>query len=83
MIESVVRDVVERTTGNDNVSKTEPLMNAGLDSLSAVEFRNTLQKEFNIPMDSTLLFDYPTIEDITNLVVSRFEEISKKSGPEP
>jgi acyl transferase domain-containing protein len=45
----------------------QPLFDAGLDSLAAVEFRNILAAEFHRPLSSTLLFDYPTL-----LALARF-----------
>ena len=48
-------------------------MDSGVDSLSSVELRNHIQSEFNVSIDSTLLFDYPTINDIVLHVCSYFE----------
>ena len=57
--------MVRRTTGS-SVDADSPLMDAGLDSLGAVELRNLLRQVSGegVPLPSTLVFDYPSMEAI-------------------
>ena len=43
-----------------------PLFDAGLDSLMAVEFRNVLADAFGRSFASTLLFDYPSLQKLSD-----------------
>ena len=53
------------------VSSTEPLMAAGLDSLSSVEFKNSLESKLAVQLPSTLVFDYPSVNAIAELISSQ------------
>jgi len=44
----------------------QPLGELGLDSLLAVELRNTLSRSLGVGLSPTLLFDYPTVEAVTD-----------------
>lgn len=53
------------------VEPTVPLMDAGLDSLSTVDLRNAIVQKFGMELPSTLLFDYPTVCDLTRYIMDK------------
>ena len=53
------------------VGLRQPLSELGLDSLMAVEFRNTCASALERTLPATLLFDYPTIEALGRLHLAR------------
>lgn len=55
------------------IDPQQGLSDLGLDSLTAVEFRNLLQKHLDCRLPSTLLFDYPTLARLTDHLVHRLE----------
>lgn len=55
--------------GLDPATRIDPraaLKDIGLDSLMAVELRNALNRSAPKPLPATLLFDYPTLDALTN-----------------
>merc|ERR1719389_94457 len=61
--------------GAESLEADVPLMEAGLDSLAAVEFQSTLSKQFSgVAMPSTLMFDMPSIQQISDFVFSNLQE---------
>lgn len=60
-----------------HIEPDQPLFDAGLDSLAAVEFRNILAAEFQRTLSSTLLFDYPTLNALHTFFAPKQPESPK------
>merc|ERR1712151_292810 len=80
MVRSQVRDTTASLIGLDEDSFFDdtPLMDSGMDSLSSVEFRNQLAKDFQMNLPATLTFDYPSIKSLIQHIVE-----TSKSAPPP
>jgi acyl carrier protein len=75
VVSAAVLDVAKQITGGDDeLHGDTALMDAGLDSLSALSFRQTLSQNMGVKLPSSFVFDYPTINEVTNRIV----EISKE-----
>merc|ERR1711912_91909 len=60
---------------DDSVHMDSPLMETGMDSLSSVQFRNVLMRAFDgMTMPASLMFDYPTVLQITDHVVAQSKQ---------
>lgn len=59
-----------RLRPGQDIDPRERLFDLGVDSLIAVELKNRLQSELGVPISSTLLFDYPTIESLANYILA-------------
>jgi len=65
----IIAMVKNMVGGGDEVDGDTPLMESGVDSLASVELRTQLQGEFKVNLPSTVMFNYPTIEGLTGLLV--------------
>lgn len=61
----IVENMLDR-----NVNVDQPLMEAGLDSLGAVELRNEISSVFNMSFPATFIFDQPTITSLGKAIAS-------------
>ena len=69
VVHNFVRERAHRARGIDPgrpIDPRTPLGDLGLDSLLAVELRNTLGTALGTSLPATLLFDYPTIAALTD-----------------
>ncbi len=56
------------SSANVNIEVDEPLHELGIDSLTAVEIRRSLETAFGSKFPATLIFDYPTILGIAKYI---------------
>ena len=80
-IAAAVHSTISGVLGS-SVSNSAPLMAAGLDSLGMVELRNALQNKLGLQLPSTLVFDYPTADDITAYITSQLPSAAVSTGVE-
>jgi acyl transferase domain-containing protein/NAD(P)-dependent dehydrogenase (short-subunit alcohol dehydrogenase family)/acyl carrier protein len=64
------------------IERHQSLHDVGLDSLMAVELRNTLCQRLNCTLTPTVLFDYPTIETLVNYLADQVLDM-EMGGREP
>jgi acyl carrier protein len=72
-VQAQVQDAVRSIMGAD-ISTDEPLMAAGLDSLGAVELKNSLECRLGLQLPGTLVFDYPSAAAIAGYVETLLPE---------
>ncbi|WP_309891777.1 SDR family NAD(P)-dependent oxidoreductase [Archangium sp.] len=75
ILESHVRQVVEGTLGWDASAGEElgakrGFVDVGMDSLMAIEIRNRLQRELDVTLAATTLFNYSTLGTLTEHLAS-------------
>ncbi len=84
---TVVRDTVVKVLRLDAARpphREQRLMDFGVDSLMAVEFRNVLSKTLGLPkkLPATLIFDHPTVDAIARyLSTTAFKDVAAKPAP--
>jgi aryl carrier-like protein len=81
-IKQVVLNVAKGVLQQDALAADAPLMEAGMDSLTAVEFRNRLTKELpGVKLSNTVMFDYPTVDAIAGFALSQVAPAAAGVGP--
>lgn len=67
---SMIVELASEATGEEDIDLDTPLMDAGLDSLASVNFRQRLQAESGLSMPASLVFDYPTVRALIDFMRS-------------
>mmetsp|Transcript_7962 Transcript_7962/g.22381 ORF Transcript_7962/g.22381 Transcript_7962/m.22381 type:complete len:463 (+) Transcript_7962:132-1520(+) len=64
-----VKAVAHEVMGT-HIDENAPLMSAGLDSIAAIEFVNTLSERLCLKIEHTALFDHPTLNSLAGFLSS-------------
>ncbi|KAF8821373.1 putative type I fatty acid synthase, partial [Cardiosporidium cionae] len=70
---AVIKSATEILGGNSISKFDAPLYELGIDSISAVEFAETLSNELQMDLEPTLLFNYPTVSDMIDFLVKEMQ----------
>jgi myxalamid-type polyketide synthase MxaE and MxaD len=73
LVTSVVRHAVGRVLRlpESRIDDRQPFGGLGLDSLMAIELRNSLETEVGFKLSATMAWNYPTVADLSAHVLSR------------
>ena len=63
--------LVAKSVLGSEVGLDDPLMEAGLDSLGSVEFKNAVEARTGVKLPITTVFDYPTIRAMADFLCSK------------
>ena len=64
-LDSMVSQIVGKILGSSEIVPEMPLVVMGMDSLSSLELRSALEDNFSLSLPATILYDCPTINDLT------------------
>jgi len=67
--------------GDHEIESDRGFREMGMDSLMSIAFRNTLQRDLDIPLPATLAFNYPTLTAITAYLSDALAPVTEE--PEP
>ena len=76
-IEGIIASECASIFSGTSIDRDAPLMDAGLDSLAAIELRTALASKFGLVLPATLLFDYPTISTVALHISKLLERTSE------
>lgn len=77
-----IQELALQLVNDEELTQDTPLMDAGLDSLSMVQFRNTLQQQFpGVPMPASLIFDNPSVRAVSLNIVEELKAAHEAGRP--
>jgi len=77
-----INELAMALLSSDELFQDTPLMDSGLDSLSMVQFRNTLQQQFpGVPMPASLVFDHPSVRAVSENIVEELKAAHDAGRP--
>lgn len=82
LVRAKVADVLHFESSED-IALGARFSELGLDSLAAVELKNALETAFRIPLPTSMLFDYPGIQSLTDFVCGKLVPGSAESAAKP
>ena len=78
-VQERVEDIISALIGRD-VEAEEPLMDAGLDSLSGVELKSQMEAAFGVELPETVVFDYPTAAALSAFILEQQQATGGDDG---
>ncbi len=64
----------------NEIEPKQPLFDLGVDSLVTIDLSNRLQKSIGRELDTSLIFDYPNLEALTNYILNNILELGEKES---
>jgi len=79
-IKAIIARQVSEMVGGDEVEGDTPLMAAGVNSTLAVQLVSSLEDFIGIELPGTLIFDYPSINEVTDFVAELVDAAKGSNG---
>ena len=79
-VQKTIEQAVTDTVGQ-SIDMESPLMEAGVDSLASSELVSKINDDMGVSLAPTILFDYPTIQDLTEHLVHMLKGPESKTHP--
>lgn|GEM_PF-2697367 len=80
-ISGILRNIM-KFSDDDDIALDLGFFDSGMDSLMSLEFRQKLEKVFDISLPPTVAFNYPTIADLIQFFISSAIDLAFVEGPD-
>ena len=67
-VDQTIKSIVHQVIGVEIHDSTKRFVEMGLDSMSSAEFAQALSSAFDMHFNSTVVFDYPSIKDLSSFI---------------